>query len=208
MDIQCWISRNLLEGLYGRGLDYLLKIQRYISEEQIATQKAGSNRLALVHGTRRRPLDVLCYGYWMPSLPFFGKITFSFKGLKSSKVLFEGTQGTLLDLYHGTYPFVTSSSTLGASAATSCGIGPSFAKIVGISRAYATHESERVLFLELHDEQGDRLQAVGREFAELTNRRRRCGWLDLVSLKYAIRTNGITSLTLTKLDVFSVVLVR
>lgn len=127
------------------------------------------------------------------------------KALKSGKkVLFEGAQGTLLDIYHGTYPYVTSSSTLAGAAAVGCGIGPTFLqKIVGISKAYSTRVGTGPFPTELNDEQGDRLQAVGQEFGATTGRRRRCGWLDLVGLRYAIRTNGITNLALTKLDVLS-----
>lgn len=127
------------------------------------------------------------------------------RALKSGKkVLFEGAQGTMLDLLHGTYPFVTSSSTLSGSACVGSGIGPSLMqKIVGITKAYTTRVGSGPFPTELSNELGDRLRREGGEFGATTGRPRRCGWLDLVALKYAIRVNGITSLALMKLDVLS-----
>lgn len=127
------------------------------------------------------------------------------KALKSGKrVLFEGAQGTLLDVYHGTYPFVTSSSTIAGSAAIGTGIGPSnLTTIIGVMKAYATRVGQGPFPTELFDEQGQHLQTQGHEFGATTGRVRRCGWLDLVAMKYAIRLNGITNLALMKLDVLS-----
>ncbi len=127
------------------------------------------------------------------------------KALKSGKkVLFEGAQGTMLDLLHGTYPFVTSSSTISGSACIGSGIGPnSVQKIIGITKAYTTRVGAGPFPTELHGDLGERIRAEGHEFGATTGRPRRTGWLDLVAMKYAIRVNGITNLALMKLDVLS-----
>jgi adenylosuccinate synthase len=120
------------------------------------------------------------------------------------KVLFEGAQGTLLDIHHGTYPFVTSSSTLAGSGSVSAGVGPhQLSKIVGVFKAYATRVGSGPFPSELHDQIGEQIQKEGHEFGSTTGRARRCGWLDLVALKYAIRLNGINSLAMMKIDVLS-----
>ncbi len=127
------------------------------------------------------------------------------KALKSGKkVLFEGAQGTMLDLLHGTYPFVTSSSTIAGSACIGSGIGPnSVQKIIGITKAYTTRVGSGPFPTEISGALGERIRAEGREFGATTGRPRRCGWLDLVGLKYAIRVNGITNIALMKIDVLS-----
>jgi adenylosuccinate synthase len=127
------------------------------------------------------------------------------KALKGSKkVLFEGAQGSLLDLLHGTYPFVTSSSTLSGSAMIGAGIGPGLInQVMGITKAYTTRVGSGPFPTECDNEIGERLRQIGAEFGSTTGRSRRCGWLDLVALKYAIRLSGITSLALMKLDVLS-----
>lgn len=128
-----------------------------------------------------------------------------YKALKSAKkVLFEGAQGSLLDLLHGTYPFVTSSSTLSGSAMIGSGIGPgTINQVMGITKAYTTRVGSGPFPTECENEIGERMRTVGAEFGSTTGRSRRCGWLDLVALKYAIRLSGITSLALMKLDVLS-----
>jgi adenylosuccinate synthase len=119
-------------------------------------------------------------------------------------VLLEGGQGTLLDLDHGTYPFVTSSSTVAANAATGVGIGPNrIDRVVGVAKAYVTRVGEGPFPTEIEGPEQQRVQELGGEFGTVTGRTRRCGWLDLVALRYAVRLNGITSLALTKLDVLS-----
>jgi len=119
-------------------------------------------------------------------------------------VLLEGGQGTLLDLDHGTYPFVTSSSTVAANAATGVGIGPNrIDRVVGVAKAYVTRVGEGPFPTEIEGPGQERVQELGGEFGTVTGRTRRCGWLDLVALRYAVRLNGITSLALTKLDVLS-----
>ena len=126
----------------------------------------------------------------------------SIKGGK--KVLFEGAQGTLLDIVHGTYPYVTSSSTVAGAACTGTGIGPtSIGKVIGIMKAYTTRVGSGPFPTELNNEMGERIRAQGVEFGSTTGRPRRCGWLDLVALKYAIRVNGITNLALIKMDVLT-----
>jgi adenylosuccinate synthase len=123
---------------------------------------------------------------------------------QGKRVVFEGAQGTLLDVYHGTYPFVTSSSTISASGAISAGIGPQhLSKIVGVFKAYCTRVGSGPFPTELHNEVGQKIQKDGHEFGSTTGRARRCGWLDLVALKYAIRLNGINSLAMMKLDVLT-----
>ncbi|MEX2612308.1 MAG: adenylosuccinate synthase, partial [Gaiellaceae bacterium] len=120
-------------------------------------------------------------------------------------VLFEGAQGTLLDLDHGTYPFVTSSSPIAAGAAVSFGIGPNrIDEVVGVAKAYVTRVGEGPFPSEIDGPANGRVREIGQEFGTVTGRDRRCGWLDLVALRFAVRVNGITSLALTKLDVLSV----
>src|SRR6058998_2539546 len=120
------------------------------------------------------------------------------------EVLLEGGQGTLLDLDHGTYPFVTSSSTVAANAATGIGIGPNrIDRVIGVAKAYVTRVGEGPFPTEIAGPDQARLRESGGEYGTVTGRERRCGWLDLVGLRYAVRLNGMTSLALTKLDVLS-----
>lgn len=121
-----------------------------------------------------------------------------------ARVLFEGAQGTLLDVDHGTYPFVTSSNTVAGNAAVGSGVGPgAIGHVIGIAKAYATRVGEGPFPTELHDETGDRLRKAGAEFGTVTGRPRRCGWLDAVVLRYAARVNGFWGMALTKMDVLS-----
>jgi len=126
-----------------------------------------------------------------------------YQWVKADKpLLFEGAQGTLLDIDHGTYPFVTSSNTTAGGVSTGLGLGPKHIdKIIGISKAYATRVGEGPFLTELFDDNAKMLAERGREFGATTGRPRRCGWLDLVALKKAIFTNSVTDLCLTKLDV-------
>jgi len=123
---------------------------------------------------------------------------------KGSRILFEGAQGTLLDIEHGTYPFVTSSSCVAGNAAAGSGIGPSaISRVVGIAKAYTTRVGGGPFPTELKDELGEKLREDGAEYGSTTGRARRCGWFDAVVLRYAVRTSGLWGLTLTKLDVLS-----
>lgn len=120
------------------------------------------------------------------------------------KLLFEGAQGTLLDVDHGTYPFVTSSSTCAGGAATGTGVSPrEIHEVVGISKAYVTRVGSGPFPTELLDETGEKLRQVGGEFGATTGRPRRCGWFDAMVIRYAVRINGLTGIALTKLDVLS-----
>lgn len=119
-------------------------------------------------------------------------------------VLAEGAQGTLLDIDFGTYPFVTSSSTVCAGACTGLGVAPGrIGRVIGIFKAYCTRVGSGPFPTELHDALGERIRSVGREFGSTTGRARRCGWLDLPALRYAVTINGITELAMMKADVLA-----
>ena len=118
------------------------------------------------------------------------------------QILFEGAQGTHLDIDHGTYPFVTSSNTIAGNACCGAGVGPGvITDVIGIVKAYTTRVGKGPFPAELFDEIGDRIQKKGAEFGATTGRKRRCGWLDTVILRNAVRLNGLTSVAITKLDV-------
>ena len=127
------------------------------------------------------------------------------QALKAGKrVLFEGAQGTLLDLDNGTYPFVTSSNPIAGGACTGTGVGPTkIDSVLGIAKAYLTRVGAGPFPSEADEERGAKIRDIGAEFGTTTGRERRCGWLDLVGLRYAVRLNGLTELVLTKLDVLS-----
>jgi adenylosuccinate synthase len=123
---------------------------------------------------------------------------------EEKNVLLEGAQGTMLDVDHGTYPFVTSSNPIAGAACAGIGIGPTrISRVVGVSKAYATRVGEGPFPTELDDADGARMLERGNEFGTTTGRQRRCGWIDLVALRYAARLSGFTELALTKLDVLS-----
>lgn len=120
------------------------------------------------------------------------------------KILFEGAQGTHLDIDHGTYPYVTSSNPISGAVCAGAGVGPDkLHHVVGIVKAYTTRVGAGPFTTELEDETGDFLQKQGAEFGATTGRRRRCGWLDIVMVRDAVRFNGLTSLSITKLDVLT-----
>lgn len=120
------------------------------------------------------------------------------------KVLFEGAQGSLLDVDHGTYPYVTSSSTCAGGACTGSGVSPrDIHEIIGISKAYITRVGSGPFPTELLDSTGEELRRIGGEFGATTGRPRRCGWFDTMVIRYAVRINGLTGIALTKLDVLS-----
>jgi adenylosuccinate synthase len=125
-------------------------------------------------------------------------------GRKKKRILFEGAQGTSLDVDHGTYPFVTSSNTVAGNATCGSGIGPTqIQSVIGVSKAYTTRVGSGPFPTELKDSIGDHLRKEGGEFGATTGRPRRCGWIDLVVLRHAVRVNGLTGLVLTKLDILS-----
>jgi len=127
------------------------------------------------------------------------------KALKAGKtVLLEGSQGTLLDVDHGTYPFVTSSNPTAGGACTGSGIGPkAITRVIGIVKAYTTRVGSGPFPTELLDEDGDKLRTIGHEYGTTTGRNRRCGWYDAPIARYAVRINGLTDFFLTKLDVLT-----
>jgi adenylosuccinate synthase len=119
-------------------------------------------------------------------------------------VIFEGAQGVLLDIDHGTYPFVTSSNPVAGGALTGAGVGPrDIDRVLGICKAYISRVGSGPFPTELHDEVGEQMVQIGGEYGTVTGRRRRCGWLDAVALRYSVRVSGITELALMKLDVLS-----
>jgi adenylosuccinate synthase len=139
-------------------------------------------------------------------IPYFGNVSVELdKARKNNKnILFEGAQGTHLDIDHGTYPFVTSSNTIAGNACNGSGFGPAHIDaVVGIMKAYTTRVGAGPFPTELFDETGNQLQEKGHEFGATTGRRRRCGWLDGVVVSDATRLNGLTGLAITKLDVLS-----
>ncbi len=123
---------------------------------------------------------------------------------RGEKVLFEGAQGTMLDVDLGTYPFVTSSAVVSGGASTGAGVSPrSIGRVIGITKAYTTRVGGGPFPTELHGAEGDALRQAGSEFGATTGRPRRCGWLDIPALRYAVRVNGLGGLAMTKLDVLS-----
>ncbi len=137
-------------------------------------------------------------------LPYISDVSVSlFDAINQGKtVLFEGAQGTHLDIEHGTYPFVTSSSTVSGNAANGSGVGPAqLHEIIGIVKAYTTRVGAGPFPTELFDEIGDKIQKTGAEFGATTGRKRRCGWLDMVVLRNAARLNSLSGTAITKLDV-------
>ena len=117
-------------------------------------------------------------------------------------ILFEGAQGTLLDIDHGTYPYVTSSNATIGGVCTGLGVGPrAIGAVMGVVKAYTTRVGEGPLPTELSDDMGNRLRDSGNEYGAVTGRPRRCGWYDAVAVRYAARINGLDALALTKLDV-------
>jgi adenylosuccinate synthase len=139
-------------------------------------------------------------------IPFIGNISVELDQARRAgrNILFEGAQGTQLDIDHGTYPFVTSSNTIAGNACNGTGFGPAYIdSVIGIMKAYTTRVGEGPFPTELTDEVGEQLQSKGHEFGATTGRKRRCGWLDGVVANDAVRLNGLTGLALTKLDVLS-----
>jgi len=138
--------------------------------------------------------------------PFVTDVSREIDGAVSEgkNILFEGAQGTHLDVDHGTYPYVTSSNPIAGGACAGAGIGPTrIDHVVGIVKAYTTRVGSGPFVTELHDETADYIQTRGKEFGSTTGRRRRCGWLDMVLLKDSVRLNGLTSLAVTKMDVLT-----
>jgi adenylosuccinate synthase len=182
------------------------KILRQKIEVALAEKNVWLERVYEVEGFDLEEVAARYEGYAQRLRPIVGDASLLLdEALRDGKeVLFEGAQGTLLDLDHGTYPFVTSSNPIASGAATGIGIGPTrIDRVLGVAKAYVTRVGEGPLPSEIEGADQARVQELGGEFGTVTGRVRRCGWLDLVALRYAVRVNGITSLALTKLDVLS-----
>lgn len=156
-------------------------------------------------------LEVTTEKEWLEAIDFIKQIEFvdgeyfiNDMIAGSKKVLAEGAQGSMLDVDHGTYPFVTSSNTITAGVCTGLGIAPQKIKeVIGISKAYCTRVGGGPFPTELFDATGDELRKIGNEFGATTGRPRRCGWIDLPALKYTIMLNGVTQIAITKIDVLN-----
>jgi len=165
--------------------------------------------LERVYGARPLELETVagrCEGFAARLRPYVADTSLLVHNAlrEGQTVLFEGAQGTLLDLDHGTYPFVTSSNPIAGAAATGVGIGPNrIDAVLGVTKAYVTRVGAGPFPTEIEGPDQARMRELGAEYGTTTGRERRCGWLDLVALRYAVRLNGITSLALTKLDVLS-----
>ena len=182
------------------------KILRQKIEVALAEKNVWLERVYEVDGFELDEVASRYEGYAQRLRPIVGDTSLLVdQALRDGKeVLFEGAQATLLDLDHGTYPFVTSSNPIASGAATGIGIGPTrIDRVIGVTKAYVTRVGEGPFPSEIEGPDQQRLRELGGEFGTVTGRERRCGWLDLVALRYAVRVNGITSLALTKLDVLS-----
>ena len=163
-------------------------LTRYLNSEAIDAQRVIDSTLKL--GDRIRPM-VADVSYLLDQAMKGGK-----------RLLFEGAQGSLLDVDHGTYPYVTSSNTVAAAAAVGAGVGPQRLNFVlGITKAYATRVGSGPFPTELLEDTGEQLRQRGQEFGSVTGRPRRCGWFDAAALRRAVQLNGVTGLCITKLDV-------
>jgi len=177
--------------------------------EKVAANLEAWQPIARAHGEILPTVDSIADVY-LPLgerlKPFIGNSArVVYEAVRAKKnVLMEGAQGTLLDVDHGTYPYVTSSSAVSGGAAVGAGIGPTaIDKVIGITKAYATRVGEGPFPSELHGAPGEALRKAGQEYGATTGRPRRCGYMDLPALRYAVRVNGLGALAMTKLDVLS-----
>lgn len=191
-----------------------LKIEDLYSEEALSEKldiilPVKNKMLKEVYGLKtytKEEVTALCCKYAEIFRPY---VCFDWqKVLEDAKrdgkaVLFEGAQGVMLDVDYGTYPFVTSSNPIGGGASTGSGYGPCMIdEVIGVAKAYVTRVGEGPFVTELTDEIGNKIQTIGHEFGVTTGRPRRCGWFDAVTMKYAVLVGGLTSIALTKIDVF------
>jgi adenylosuccinate synthase len=187
--LQDLFQREKFAAKLGEILDFHnFTLQHYFKQPAVDFQKTLDEQLAFADRVR----------------PLVSDITQTLAALREQRadVMFEGAQGAMLDVDHGTYPFVTSSNTTGGFAATGTGLGPrSFDYVLGIVKAYTTRVGAGPFPTELFDEYGEHLSRVGHEFGAVTGRKRRCGWFDAVALRRSIINSSVSGLCLTKLDV-------
>ncbi len=187
---------------------------RLMDLDDMAALPAKIDRLLTHHNALRRGLGQpeVAHGALMEELSSVAERVLPYRASvwslldrhrrRGARILFEGAQGTMLDIDHGTYPFVTSSNTVAGQAAAGSGMGPgSLGYVLGITKAYTTRVGEGPFPTELFDDVGRFLGEKGHEFGTVTGRQRRCGWFDAVLVRQAVATNGITGIALTKLDV-------
>jgi adenylosuccinate synthase len=182
------------------------KILRQKIEVALAEKNVWLERVYRVEPLELEELAARHEGYAQRLRPYLADTSLLVdRALRDGKrVLLEGAHGTLLDIDHGTYPFVTSSPAVAGGACTGIGIGPTrIDSVIGVAKAYVTRVGAGPFPTEIEGPEQERLRELGGEFGTVTGRERRCGWLDLVALRYAVRLNGITSIALTKLDVLS-----
>jgi len=193
---------------------YGLKIEDLYSEEALSEKldiilPLKNKQLKEVYGLKiysKKELTQLCKTYaeiFKPYVAFDWQELLSDAKKAGKTVLFEGAQGIMLDIDYGTYPFVTSSNPIAGGACTGSGFGPSMIKeIIGVSKAYVTRVGEGPFVTELEGEIGERIRTIGAEFGVTTGRPRRCGWFDAVIAKYGVLVSGLTSMAITKIDIF------
>jgi adenylosuccinate synthase len=178
-------------------------------EQVAAVMKAKAEVMERTYGEDTSSLQADCERYIAAAESLLPHVEdtdlLTWRGLRENKaILLEGAQGTMLDLDHGTYPYVTSSNPVAGYACVGAGIGPvEVNEVWGIAKAYATRVGSGPFPTELNDEMGETIRELGHEFGTTTGRPRRCGWLDLVALRYAARVNGLTGLCITKLDILN-----
>lgn len=204
----------------GIGPTYTDKIARFgLKIEDLYSEEALSEKLDIILPYKNRQLQSmgletyskecltqLCAKYaeiFKPYVEFNWQDLLNNAKKEQKTVLFEGAQGIMLDIDYGTYPFVTSSNPIAGGAGTGSGYGPSMIQdIIGVSKAYITRVGEGPFVTELEDETGVRIREVGHEFGTTTGRPRRCGWFDAVVGRYGVLVSGLTSMAITKIDVF------
>lgn len=205
----------------GIGPTYTDKIARYgLKIEDLFCAEALSEKLDMilplknkalkeVYGLKtytKEELTSLCNQYaeiFKPYVEFDWQDLLNESKKAQKTVLFEGAQGIMLDIDYGTYPFVTSSNPIGGGACVGSGYGPKMIEeVIGVSKAYITRVGEGPFVTELFDEIGEQIQTIGHEFGTTTGRPRRCGWFDAVVAKYGVLVGGLTSMAITKIDVF------
>jgi adenylosuccinate synthase len=201
----CYGDKILRKGIkLGELLDddlFREKLQENVDDKNfILTQSLGSGPVSFEEIYRQYQ------GFIEKLAPYIGNVSVELDNARKAgeHILFEGAQGTQLDIDHGTYPFVTSSNTVSGNACIGSGFGPSHIDtVIGILKAYTTRVGEGPFPTELFDATGETIQKKGGEFGATTGRKRRCGWLDAVIANEAVRLNGINGLAITKLDVLS-----